>query len=185
MSQCIKLVNGGFVDKVIVFDALPERLVKNIKTRPADGFPRSWTKWLTEIGSLRTVYKTDTTVDLARNYTFIHTPIGLEPCFFVLDYTDINADKEMWRNISEYIRLNVGPEVRLKEKLEDMALALASNPTQPLMVEPEDIPVIPVPSEVKEVEHEFVKPGETIIIESSAISAPKKRGRPKKVAVEA
>lgn len=184
MSQCFKLVNGGFVDKMIVFDSLPERLVKGIRTKEAAGFPRAWAKWLASIGSLRTVFKTDTTVDLARNWTFKHTPIGKEPCFFVLDYMDINADKERWREICEYLRMNVGQEVRLKEKIEDMAIQLAANPTLPLSVEPEDIPVIPVPPEVavEPIHTELVKPGEQILVQETA---PKKRGRPKKVAVEA
>lgn len=182
--QALKLVNGGFVDKVVVFDALPERFVKNMRTRAADGFPRAWAKWLIEIGSLRTVFKTDTTVDLARNWTFKHTPIGKEPCFFVLEYQDINSDKEMWRNICDYLKANCGPEVRLKEKIEDMALALAANPTQPLSVDPEDIPVIPVPRETEEAPSivELVQPGEVIVVQELA---PKRRGRPKKVAVEA
>lgn len=182
--QAFKLVNGGFVDKVIVFDSLPERLYKNVKTRAADGFPRSWARWLTQIGSLRPFYKTTTMVDLARNYTFTHEPMGKEPCFFVLDYQDINADKEIWRNICDYLKANCGPEVRLKEKIDEMALALAGNPTQPLEVEPEDVPVVSVPSEVQEKEHDLVKPGETIVVqETSPVS--KKRGRPKKMAVEA
>lgn len=183
--QCFKLVNAGFVDKVIVFDSLPERLYKNVKTRTCDGFPRSWAKWLSEIGSTRKVMKTETTVDLARNYTYKYTPIGDEPCFFVLEYQDINADKESWRYISEFVRMSVGPEVRLREKLEDMALALAPNSTQPLSVEPEDIPVLVLPDEVvKEASSsELVKHGETILVNEVV---PKKRGRPaKKVAVEA
>lgn len=184
MSQCFKLVNGGLVDKVIVFDSLPERLYKNAATRACDGFPKAWARWLGEIGSTRTVFQTETTVDLARNWKYTHTPVGKEPCFFVLQYTDINADKEMWRAICEHLRLNVGPEVRLKEKIEEMARPLAANATQPLEIEPEDVPVIPVPEEkVKEVSHqELVKPGETIFVEEAA---PKKRGRPKKVTVEA
>lgn len=184
MSQCFKLANGGFVDRVIVFDALPERLLKNIRTREVAGFPRAWAKWLSSIGSTRKVFKTETTVDLARNYTYKHTPIGDEPCFFVLEYTDINADKQAWREIGEYLRMNVGPEVRLKEKLEDMAVPLAANSTQPLSVEPEDVPVVNVPREtiVEPSHQELVKPGETILVQETA---PKKRGRPKKVAVEA
>lgn len=184
MSQCIKLVNGGFVDKVIVFDSLPERLYKNIKTRAADGFPRAWAKWLAEIGSTRQVFKTETSVDLARNWKFTHTPIGEEPCFFVLEYQDINSDKEAWRNICEFVRMSVGPEVRLREKIDDMAVALASNPTLSLELETEQVPVIPLPKEeaVEPSHRELVKPGEVIIVEDLA---PKKRGRPKKVAVEA
>lgn len=182
--QAFKLVNGGFVDKVIVFDSLPERLYKNVKTRAADGFPRAWAKWLAEIGSLRTVFSTETTVDLARNWTYKHTPIGKEPCFFVLDYQDLNQDKQAWRDICEYLRLHVGPETRMKEKIEDMALVLAPNSTTALSVEPEDIPVIPVPDEVvqKPALQGLVNPGETILVEESA---PKRRGRPKKVVVEA
>lgn len=185
MSQCFKLINAGFVDRVIVFDELPERLMKNVRTREAAGFPRAWAKWLASIGSLRTVFKTETSVDLARNWTYKYTPIGQEPCFFMLDYMDINADKERWREICEYLRMNVGPEVRLKEKMEEMALALAPNPTQPLSVEPEDIPVIPVPRETAETLiplNPLVGAQETIIVKETV---PKKAGRPKKVKVEA
>lgn len=187
--QAFKLVNGGFVDKVIVFDSLPERLTKNVRTKAADGFPRAWAKWLSEIGSMRQVFKTETTVDLARNWKYTHTPIGNEPCFFVLDYTDINADRERWREISDYLKQNCGPDVRLKEKIEDMAMALAPNSTAPLTVEYEDImklALIKIPSEVVPVavpaREDLVKQGEQIIVSESA---PKKRGRPKKVAVEA
>lgn len=184
MSQCFKLVNGGFVDRVIVFDSLPERLYKNVRTRETAGFPRSWAKWLASIGSTRIVYKTETSVDVSRNYTFKKTPIGNEPCFFVLDYNDTNQDKEAWRGICEHLRLNVGPEVRLKEKVEEMAIPLAPNCTSALTVEPEDVPVIPVPGEASEEPtiHPLVKPEETIIVQESA---PKRRGRPKKIVVEA
>lgn len=179
--QCFKLVNSDFVDRVLVFDSLPKRFLANVETRAADGFPRAWAKWLASIESTRTVYSTETSVDLARNYTFKKTPMGQEPCFFVLNYLDLNADKQRWREISEYIRMNVGPEVRLKEKLEDMAIALAGNPTLPLSIEPDEVPVLPVPPEVHiEPSHkELIKPGETIIVQEKA---PKKRGRPRKVA---
>lgn len=181
MSQCFKLVNGGFVDRVIVFDSLPERLYKNVKTRAADGFPRAWAKWLAEIGSLRTVFSTETTVDLARNWTFKHTPIGKEPCFFVLDYQDLNQDKQAWRDICEYLRLHVGPETRMKEKIEDMAIVLAPNSTTALAIEPEDVPVIPVPKEGAAEIAPLVKAGEVIVVQETA---PKRRGRPKKVEAE-
>lgn len=180
--QCVKLVNAGFVDKVLVFDSLPERLLKNVRTRAADGFPRSWARWLSEIGSTRPVYKTETSVDLARNWTFKKTPIGYEPCFFVLEYADLNQDKEAWRNICDYVKTTAGPEVRLKEKMEDMAISLAADSYKPLDPEPEDIPVIHVSDEKELPEQEIVAQGETIIVQETA---PKKRGRPKKVAVEA
>lgn len=177
--QCFKLVNGGFVDKVIVLDSVPERLMKNVRTRACDGFPRAWARWLAEIGSTRTVFATETNVDMARNWTYKHTPVGKEPCFFVLDYLDINSDKESWRNISEHIRTTVGPEVRLREKIQDMAIALSPNSTQDVSIEPEDVPVIVLPKEVVVKKEEIVQQGETILVEE------KRRGRPKKVVVEA
>lgn len=184
--QAFKLVNAGFVDKVIIFDVLPERLIKGIRTRSVDGFPRSWAKFLADIGSTRKVFQTSTEKRGPGDYVYTHNEIGKEPCFFVLDYTDINADKEFWRAIGEYLRMNCGPEVRLKEKIEDMALALAPNSTSALSVEPEDLPVISILNEIVVVpkETEVVKHGETILVEE-VVSAPKRRGRPKKVAVEA
>lgn len=182
--QAFKLVNGGFVDKVIVFDTLPERFTGNTQTREAAGFPKAWAKWLSDIGSVRPVFKTETSVDLARNWTFKKTVVGSEPCFFVLSYTDLNADKERWREICDYVKVNCGPEVRLKEKIEDMATPLAPNSTSPLEVETDAITVIKVPPEVaiEEKPEDLVKPGEQIIVQESAS---KKRGRPKKVVVGA
>lgn len=184
--QAFKLVNAGFVDKVIIFDSLPERLVQGIRTRELSGFPRSWARFLGDIGSTKKVFRTTTEKRGPGDYAYTHHEIGKEPCFYVLDYTDINADKEYWRAISEYLRMNCGQEVRLKEKVEDMAIALAPNSTTALDVEPEDIPVVIVPREVVEVkkDNEIVKHGETILVEEVA-PVHKKRGRPKKVAVEA
>jgi hypothetical protein len=178
--QAFKLVNGGFVDRVIVFDSLPDRLLKNVRTREIAGFPRAWGRWLGEIGSTRPVFKTETVQHPDRSYTFKYTPVGKEPCFFVLEYTDLNADKDRWREICEYLRLNVGPEVRLKEKIEDMARPLAPNSTSQLDVEPEDIPVIHVPSEIAASVPEVVMAGEQIIVNEPVL---KKRGRPKKAEV--
>lgn len=185
--QAVKLVNGGFVDKVIVFDELPERLLRGVETRSVDGFPRAWARWLGEIGSVRDVFKTETEKRGPGDYKFTHTVIGKEPCFFVLQYTDKNSDKDAWRSIAEYLRMNCGPEVRLKEKIEDMALSLAPNSTAPLSVEPEDIMeqafvVIKMGELPKKKEDDLVKHGETIIVQE----IPKKKaGRPKKVTVEA
>jgi hypothetical protein len=180
--QAFKLVNGGFVDKVIVFDSLPERLWKTVKTRACDGFPRAWAKWLAEIGSTRTVFATETNVDMARNWTYKHTPVGQEPCFFVLEYTDTNADKEAWRNICDYLKMNCGPEVRLKDKIEDMAMALASDSYKALEIETEDVPVIVVREEPAVSKPDLVAQGEQIVVQEPA---KKKLGRPKKAVVEA
>lgn len=180
--QAFKLVNAGFVDKVIVFDSLPESFYKNVKTKAPDGFPRSWGRWLGEIGSTRTVFKTETSVDLARNWKFTNTPIGKEPCFFVLEYTDLNADKEAWRRICDYLKTNCDETVRLKEKIEDMAVQLAPDSYKPLSIEYEDIPVISVSAVIELATPELIREGETILVEPVI---KKKAGRPKKVAVEA
>lgn len=180
MSQCFKLVNGGFVDKVIVFDELPKRLLNGVRTREVAGFPRAWAKWLGSIGSVRDVLKTETKKIGPGDYEFTHTKIGSEPCFFLLEYTDINSDKDAWRHICEYLRMNVADNVRLKEKIEDMAIALAPDSKSTLDLEPEDVPVIPVPDDtpIDHASDDIVKPGETVVIQEK-----KKPGRPRKVTV--
>ena len=57
---------------------------------------------------------------------------------------------------------------------------MAPNSTTALSIEPEDIPVIPVPSGIEETKPEIVKEGETVLVRETPR---KKRGRPKKVAV--
>ena len=184
--QAFKLVNAGHVDRVIVFDSLPERLYKNVKTREVSGFPRAWAKWLASIGSTRTFYRTETEKRGPGDYEFKYTPLGQEPCFFVLEYLDVNADKEAWHQIGEYLRINCPPEARLREKVEDMALPLAQKPTDPLLVEPEDIPVITVPSDVElpvATKEDIVQSGE-VILSHEIIPEVRRRGRPKKVEAE-
>lgn len=182
--QVFKLVEAGFVDKVIGLDTLPERLIRGVKTRELAGFPRSWAKWLASVGSIRDVLKTETTRKPDGTYQYSYTPIGKEPCFFILEYKDINADKEAWKHISDYIKQVVGQEVRLKDDIAAMARALAPDGRAPLELEPEDVPIIPLPSEQAEVkaDEELVRHGETILVEEVL---PKKRGRPKKQEVEA
>lgn len=177
--QAFRLVNGGFVDRVIVFDSLPDRLLKDIRTRQVSGLPRAWARWLASIESVRPVMRTETIQHPDRSYSFKYTPIGKEPCFYILEYTDVNADKESWRFICEYLRQNVTPDVRLKERIEDMAIPMAATPKDQLAIEPEDVPVIPVPPEVSSnvSDDEILKADEQFIVET-----PKKRGRPKKVA---
>lgn len=176
--QVFRLVNGGFVDKMIAFDSLPHRLISGIRSKNCEGLPRYWATWLKEKGSIRDVVRTETKKDAQLNYHFTYTKIGDEPCMFVLDYKDINNDKEKWQEIVNYVRRTVDKTVRLMDKLEDMAIPMAPDSYVSITLEPEDIPVIPVPAEF--IEHhdpvEIIKPGEELME-----PVRRKPGRPKKV----
>lgn len=172
MLQVFRLVEGGHVDKMIAFDVLPERLLTGIRKRDLAGLPRYWKKFACEGIN----------------------PSTREPVFFhyFLDYKDVNSDKEKWGEIIAYVRRAVDIKTRLMDKLEDMAVAMAPDPKSPLELEPENIPVIAIPVElivpsdpqglIKEEEARL--PNEKIGIETVS-EEPKRRGRPKKVAVGA
>ncbi len=88
--------------------------------------------------------------------------------FYVLDYISTNNDKERWQKISSHVRRAVSPSIRLMDKLEDMARPMAPNSKDALDLEPEDVPVIPIPEEAEAPEAESVE-------------APKRVGRPRKI----
>ena len=82
------------------------------------------------------------------------------PEFYVLDYISTNNDKERWEQISNHVRRVVEPSVRLMDKLEDMARPMAPNSKDAVDLEPEDVPVIPLPSkEVASTDEEQPKRG--------------------------
>lgn len=171
--QVIRLIKGGEVDRMIAFDSLPERLLANIKTKTFDGFPRYWLTWAKENGSVQ-------------NFTRIVNKDGRNetvsrPCSYILDYKMSNQDKESWEAIGAYARRVVDLKVRLKDKLEDMAAPLSKDSYSELSLEPEDVPVIPIPMELIEKDSEPVE----IITTENVKDVPKKRGRPKKEMVEA
>ena len=145
--QVFRLVNGGFVDKMIAFDSLPESILTGIRTKDISGMPRYWGKWLEDHGCVRTVFKTETEILMDRRMHVTKTPIGKEPCFYVLDYMDLNADKEKWQEITNFLRRAVDKTVRLMDKIEDMAKKMAPDSYAQLELEPEDIPVIEIPKE--------------------------------------
>ena len=71
--------------------------------------------------------------------------------FFVLDYVTTNNDKEKWEKIKSFVRRAVDPSVRLMDKLEDMAAPMAPNAKDALDLEPEGVPVIPIPEKLTSV----------------------------------
>lgn len=122
--QVFRLVDPGRVDRVIAFDKLPEDILHGVRRGPAHGFARHWHKFL---GS-------DPKDKNARP-------------FYILDFKMLNADIEKWQEISQYVRRSTEREVRLLDKLEDMAKPFAPDAYSPVDLEPEDIVVIPLIAE--------------------------------------
>jgi hypothetical protein len=183
--QVFRLVNGGFVDKMIAFDSLPKRILSGVRTRDIAGMPRHWGRWLEDAGCVRDVFKTETETRVDRSLHVTRTVVGKEPCFYLLDYMDLNVDKEKWQEICNYVRKAVDTKVRLLDKLDDMAKKMAPDSHAQLDLEPEDIPVIVIPAEVEDVPRETKTEEMYLTPQGESADAPKRRGRPKKVAVEA
>lgn len=171
--QVFRLIKGGEVDRIIAFDSLPKRLLSNIKTKAFDGFPRYWLTWAKENGSVQEFVRL---VDKDGHKEVVNRPFS-----YILDYKMSNQDKESWEAIGAYTRRVVDLKVRLKDKLEDMAAPLAKDSYSELSLEPEDVPVIPIPMELVEKDDEPVE----IITTENVKDVPKKRGRPKKEMVVA
>lgn len=180
-----RLVNGGSVDRIIAFDALPKRLTFGLKTKAMDGFPRFWHRWLIEHGSTQpvSIFNPETGTREQKE----------QPCTYVLEYKMVNADIQKWQEITNYIRKAVDLSVRLMDKIEDMAKPFAKDSTSELSLEPEEVLIIPVPAENKIVAEPVketvivrtVESKEPVMAEDSAVPAKRKAGRPKKVAVGA
>lgn len=158
--QCFRLMN--MPDRVIAFDALPERLVEGFELCRADGFPRHWKDWL---GKVKKVTKIPPEKDFITGEVRRFAPIvEEESCFYLVDWT-LKPIEEKWKEICDYVRQNVDKEFRLMEKIEDMAKPLADNKTDGVTLEPEEVVVIPLPkplltsdgSELKNVPRETFK----------------------------
>ena len=169
-----RLVDGGRVDKMIAFDSLPKRLLTGIKKKDLDGYPRYWKAWLKDNNSVHKVKRWNPEMEKFDEVSETFT--------YMLDYKLINEDTQKWQAITNYVRKAVDLSVRLMDKIEDMAIPVAKDATSELSIEPEMVPIIPIPLEAGERE-----PAPKIIVpESVAVEAePKRRGRPKKEVVEA
>lgn len=167
-----RLIDSGRVDKIIAFDSLPKRLLNGIRTKDLEGFPRYWRSWLKDNGSVQTVERWD-----AENMKSKHVE---ETFTYLLNYKDVNQDIEKWQAICNYIRKAVDLTVRLMDRIEDMAIPLAKDAISELSIEPEQVPIIPVPLELAERPEapRIIRSTEEAIAEVEV--APKKRGRPKK-----
>jgi len=182
--QVIRLVTPGRVDSLIAFDALPKRFLVGVKKRDESG-TLMLREWLKQQGCVETRVsqvvdpETGDKVKVEYRYPFTYT----------LEYATVNADKEKWLDIVSYVRRAVDPSFRLLDKIELMARQAAVDSYQEFSLEPADIPVIPVPSEIvkpsisaRTLEAPVVERAEEIAEKEEVEILKKKRGRPKKVA---
>lgn len=132
----------GMPDKIIAFDELPESLTKGFELCRADGFPRHWKEWM---GKMKRITQIPPEKDLLTGQVRRFDPIVEEDSFFFLVDWTINSNEEKWKEISSYVRQNVSKDFRLADKLEEMALALADNKNDGVMLEPEQVVIIPLP----------------------------------------
>lgn len=173
-----RLVNGGTVDKIIAFDSLPKRLTFGIRTKPMDGFPRFWHRWLIENGSTQPI-------SVLNHETGVREQME-QPCTFLLEYKVVNADIQRWQEITNYVRKAVDLSVRLMDRIEDMAKPFSKDSVSELSLEPEEVPIVPIPSEVKIVVEapriaRVEQDKAPVMAEESAVPFKKKAGRPRKV----
>lgn len=148
--QVFKLVVGGAPDKIIAFDELPERLLKGIDMREPSGFPRAWKTFL---GHKTKVMKGATYKRVGIADQVVPDMEIKGPFFYVID-TLSNLDSERWQEITSFVKRVVPPEIRLLEKIEDMALPLAVDSRSEMTLEPEHLEergaIVPIPLEYQE-----------------------------------
>jgi hypothetical protein len=137
----------GLPDKVLAFDSLPERLCQGFEWVRADGFPRHWKEWM---GKRDRIIKIPPEKDFLTGGVRTFDPIKESDCYFFLVDAFLQPSLERWKEVSDWVRQHVSKDVRLMDKLEDMALPLAPDKTSSVTLEPEDVPVIPIPIEYQE-----------------------------------
>jgi len=71
------------------------------------------------------------------------------PVHHVLFFKTLNKDKEKWQEITNYLRRACSSNIRLMDKIENMAISLAPDSKAQLAIEPEDIPIVPVPKDIQ------------------------------------
>lgn len=138
----------GIPDKIIAFDELPEDLVKGFELLKADGFPKAWKRWM---GEMEVVTKIPSLLNPVTGERQVFDPFVEKDSYFYLVDWNIKPVEEKWKKIEEYVRQKVSSEIRLTDKLEDMAKPLAANKVDGISLEPDDVVVIPLPKETKSI----------------------------------
>lgn len=150
--QVLRLVQSGHPDKLIAFDELPERFLKNLEMRGCEGLPRHWKQFVGE--HERHIHGTLEKNMLTNKIEKVGEEVIVAPYFYVLWYREINQDKERWSEITAFVKRVVHLTFRLMDKLEDMALPMAVDAHGELKLEPEDLEtngaIVPIPLEFQE-----------------------------------
>jgi hypothetical protein len=132
----------GMPDKVIAFDSLPDRLLVGLDMTKAEGFPRHWKEWM---GKQKRIMRIPPERNPLNGEVRTFKPIEEEDYFFYLVDWNIRSQEDRWKEISDYVRLNAPQDMRIPEKLQDMAKPLAKDKLEAVALEPEEVPVIPLP----------------------------------------
>lgn len=154
--QCFRLMN--LPDRVIAFDELPESLIQGFEMCNADGFPRHWKEWL---GKKKRLIKIPPEKDYLTGQIRKFDPIVEEDCYFYLVDWNVQPIVDKWQEVCDYVKNHVSKDTRLMDKITDMAVKLAPNKSDGVMLEPEEVPVIKIVQDVSLVDSrgsEIVKP---------------------------
>ena len=139
MKQCFRLM--GMPDKVLAFDELPDHLLAGLDMTKADGFPRHWKEWL---GKSKRTMRIPPERNPLTGEVRTYKPIEEEDYFFYLIDWNIRSQEDRWKEITAYVKANAPSDMRISEKLEDMAVPLAKDKMEAVSLEPEQTPVIPL-----------------------------------------
>jgi len=147
----------GMPDKVIGFDSLPESMVKDFEMINAAGFPRHWKEWLgTKNRTIKIAPEKDNFTGQMRTFE----PIKETDSYFYIVDSMLNPCMEKWKDVLDYVKVNVKKDFVLRENIEEMAKPLAADKLSGVTLEPEDVVIIPLVDKTKiepEVEKEEIK----------------------------
>lgn len=138
----------GMPDKVLAFENLPESYSKPFELCRADGFPRHWKEWMGKVDKKTPIPPEK---DLLTGQVRRFDPIVEQDSFFYLVDWNLKQNEEKWQELTDYVRRSVDKEVRLMDKLEDMAKPLARDKSEGVSLEPEEVPVIQLPAEEQKI----------------------------------
>lgn len=160
MRQCFRIMD--MPDRVIAFDELPARLLEGFEMCRSEGFPRHWKEWL---GKRKKVTKLAPERDPLTGQIRRFDPLVEEDYYFYLVDWTVNPVVEKWEEVCDFVKSHVDKDVRLMERIGDMAKPLAANKSDGVTLEPEEVTVIPIPIQYQE-------KGEEIILPTASVPAP-------------